>query len=288
MLADEGIRVYGPGYLRQKGRSLDAMFNLSWSESPRPRRTRLEQLRFLAKGYKRLVFTEENFVGVLTDKQGRVTLPLYPIGAERVAELVRAWAPLQPQLFVAVRNPASFMASAYSQALYGGAYVGPRTFRARNDWRKVNWASYIQELRDIPGVGTIFVWRQEDYEASQRLILRRLLRWRVGGKVAISNERLHEGLSAAAVRQTLAWVAEGRDGDLARDARAAFPINDENKRFDLYAASTIQDATQLYAEQMARIEVLEDVRVLSKSGIHHGDRDGLVLYTRRSDYPFGS
>ena len=138
MLSDEGVRVYGPGYLRIQGRNLAAMFGLSWSESPPPRRKPHDQLKFLAKGRARLVFTEENFVGQLVDTNGRTTLPLYPSGPARVAEIVEKWAPVETQLFVAIRNPASFMASAYSQALFGGANIGPRTFRARNDWRQVD------------------------------------------------------------------------------------------------------------------------------------------------------
>ena len=79
------------------------------------------QIKFLSKGRKRLVFTEENFVGNLADSRGRTALPLYPSGPARVAELVEKLAPVDVQLFLAVRNPASFMASTYSQALLGGA-----------------------------------------------------------------------------------------------------------------------------------------------------------------------
>jgi hypothetical protein len=262
MLAEEGIRVYGPGYLRMKGRNLAAMFGLSWSESPEPRRDAHEQLRFLAKGRKRLVFTEENFVGNLTDNKGRLPLPIYPSGPERVGELVAKWAPVQTQLFVAIRNPAAFMASAYSQALFGGTNVGPRTFRAHNDWRQIDWAEYVAKLRATTGLGEIYVWRQEDYEQAHRLILRRLLRWKVGGKVDLVEGRLNEGLSADAVRQTLQWVQDGKTGSLARDARAAFPVGDHHKPFALYAASTLAAAQAVYDEQFARIGAIDGVTVL--------------------------
>ena len=262
MLAEEGIRVYGPGYLRMKGRNLAAMFGLSWSESPSPRRDPHKQLRFLAKGRKRLVFTEENFVGNLADNKGRTPLPLYPSAPERVAEIVAKWAPVETQLFIAIRNPASFMASAYSQTLFGGANIGPRTFRAHNDWRQVDWADYIAKLRATPGLGTIFVWRQEDYDLSHRLILRRLLRWKVGEKIQTVEGRVNQGLSAAAVRQTLQWVQEGKTGPLARDARKAFPVGDLHKPFALYAASTLDAAQAIYDEQFAKIDAMEGVSVL--------------------------
>jgi hypothetical protein len=262
MLSAEGVRVVGPHLLRAKGRNLQAMFNLSWSESPAPRRAPRDQLAFLARGHKRLVFSEENFVGVLADKAGRVSLPLYPAGPERVAELAAAWAPIKPQLFVAVRNPASYLASAYSQTLLGGAHVGPRTFRARNDWRLINWADYIAKFRAISDISDIYVWRQEDYDRTQGLILRRLLGWKVGGKVERVDGRVHLGLSAAAVRQTLQWAQEGKTEKVGTTARGLFPINDDNKPFALYARSTLDTAQAIYAAQMAQIEAMEGVTVL--------------------------
>ncbi|MGJ8610896.1 MAG: hypothetical protein ACSHWY_07365 [Octadecabacter sp.] len=261
-LSDEGIRCYGPGYLRQTGQSLAELFGMSWSEGDPPKRAPHDQLRFLAKGRKRLVFTEENFVGTLSDKYGRVSLPVYPNGVERVTELAAALAPIEPQVFLAVRNPATYMASAYSQGLLEGAHIGPRTFRARNDWRKIDWADYVTRLRDIAGIGEVLVWRQEDYDLSHRLILRRLLRWKVGAKITTVDGRVNVGLSSKAVRKTLQWAQEGKTGKLAGTAREQFPINDDNRPFYLYAASTMTAAQDIYDAQMAQIDALDGVTVL--------------------------
>ncbi|MGJ8590427.1 MAG: hypothetical protein ACSHXW_20240 [Yoonia sp.] len=235
---------------------------MSWSEGDPPKRTPHERLRLLAKDRKRLVFSEENFVGSLSDKYGRLSLPLYPNGVDRVAELTAALAPIKPQVFLAVRNPATYMASAYSQALLEGAHIGPRTFRARNNWRKIDWADYVTRLRDIDGIGKVLVWRQEDYDLSYRLILRRLLRWKVGPKVETVEGRVNTGLSAAAVRQTLQWVQDGEAGKLGANARARFPVNDENQPFSLYARSTLAAAGDIYDAQMAQIDALKGVTVL--------------------------
>lgn len=262
LLSDEGIRVFNPGYLRMRGRSLASMFGLSWSDTPLPRREPLDQLAFLAKGHRRLVFSEENFVGVLANKDGKVTLPLYPNAAKRVNELARAWAPIKPQVFLGVRNPATFMASAYSQALLGTTHIGPRAFRARNDWRLVDWAAYVAQLRALSSVADIFVWRQEDYDATQRLILRRLLRWKVGGKVELLPGRIHQGLSVGAVRQTLQWATEGKTGKLAGTARGLHPITEDNPAFQLYASSTLHEAGRIYEAQMTQIASMDGVKVL--------------------------
>jgi hypothetical protein len=264
MLSDADIRCYGPGFLRQRGRNLAAMFGMSWSEGPLPRRTAHEQLAFLAKGNKRLVFTEENFVETLSDKDGRVSLPIYPSAINRVTELVAAWAPIKPQLFLAVRNPATFLASAYSQVLFGSVYIEPLKYRARNDWRKIDWADYIAKLRTITGISDIYVWRQEDYDLTHRLILilRRMLRWQAGGKIETIKGRVHQGLSTPAVHQTLAWAQDGETGQLAAKSRKLFPINADNKAFDLYTTETLVQAGAVYDAQMAQIGAMDGVTVL--------------------------
>lgn len=269
MISDNGIRAYGPGFLRMKGRNLAAMFGASWSESPAPRRTPHGQLAFLAKGRSRLVFTEENFVGNLADSAGRLPMPLYPQARARVAEMVEKWAPVETEIFLGIRNPAAYMASAYSQALFGGANIGPRTFRARNDWRGIDWMAYITKLRSIPGLGAIYVWRQEDYETTHRLILRRMLRWKVGGMIETVESRLNQGMSADAVRQTLQWVQDGKTGPLARDARKAFPVGELHEPFHLYAPVTLAAAQAEYDAQCARIGELEGVTFLRPPGSRH-------------------
>jgi hypothetical protein len=248
--------------LRQRGRNLAAMFGTSWSEGPLPRRTAHEQLAFLATGNKRLVFTEENFVETLSDKDGRVSLPIYPSAIDRVTELVAAWAPIKPQLFLAVRNPATFLASAYSQVLFGSVYIEPLKYRARNDWRKIDWADYIAKLRTITGISDIYVWRQEDYDLTHRLILRRMLRRQTGGKIKTIKGRVHQVLSTPAVHQTLAWAQDGETGQLAAKSRKLFPINADNKAFDLYTTETLVQAGAVYDAQMAQIGAMDGVTFL--------------------------
>jgi len=265
MLMDNSIRVCGPWILRRKGGSLASQFGLSWSETAPPRRSAQEQLAFLSKGAHRLVLSEENFVGMLKRNSGRVHVPLYPTGPEKLAELVAKFAPIKPQIFLAVREPTAFLTSAYSQTLFGGAFIGPRTFRARNDWRSIDWADYVARLLKVDGLGGIYLWRQEDYEQVQRRVLRQMLRWRAGGQVETIDGRVHESLSAAAVRQTLAWAQEGETVKLATKARQKFPVSEVNKPFKLYAPSTLKMSEAIYDVQMAQIEQMEGVAVLHPS-----------------------
>ena len=262
LLIEEGIRFYGPKFLRMRGRGLSAMFNMSWSETPPARRNAHEQLEFLAKGQKRLVFSEENFAGVLTNQDGRMPFMFYRFMPGKLEELAAAWAPIKPQIFLSVRNPASYMASVYSQSLFSAPHVGPRTFRARNDWRKVDWADYVAQIRATPGLGDIIVWRQEDYANNPRPVYRRMLRWRIGPKIETIDHLVHQGLSAPAVRLTLQRAVDGESGKIASEARQLLPVNEKNPPFKLYAASTLTAAEAIYEDQMAKISAMDGVQVL--------------------------
>jgi hypothetical protein len=168
----------------------------------------------------------------------------------------------QTAIVLAVRNPATFLASAYSQVLFGSVYIEPRRYRARNDWRKIDWADYIAKLRTITGVSDIYVWRQEDYDLTHRLILRRMLHWQAGGKIETIKSRVHQSLSAPAVRQMLAWAQDGETGQLAAKSRKLLPINADNKPFELHTTETLVRAGAVYDAQMAQIKAMDGVTVL--------------------------
>ena len=267
----DGIRFYGPSELRSNNRELRVRFNLSGSKGPAPDRTPHEQLAHLAQGCRRLVFSEENIAGTLTNHKGEMQLPVYPSAFKRIEELAACWAPLKPDLFVCVRNPASYMSSAYGQCLNKIPSVEPQTFRELNDWRSVDWASFVARIRAIPGVGKIAVWRQEDYAKNQRHVYRRMTRWRTGRRLKLVEQHVNKGLSAAAVEATLRFASEGQTDGIVGKARKEFPVNEINKPFKLYPAETYAEADQIYAEQMARIAHMDGVTLLYQNKDASGD-----------------
>lgn len=270
LLSEDGIRYVGPNYLRRNGRNLAAMFRLSWSNAPKPRRGRNRQLQFLAKGHERIVFSEENFAGMMANEQGRLILPLYPHAADRVAEFVKAVAPVRVQLFVGIRNPASYVSSAYSQVLRSMPHIGPRTFRSWNNWRLIDWAEYLERLRAVDGLDKIVVWRQEDYDESPIPVLGTMLGWRTAPQMTLPEARVNQGLSTAAVRLTLQRAMDGEEGRLASQARRALPVDEENPLFQLYAKSTLAKADAIYAAQVARIAAMEGVSLLYHTNVEKG------------------
>jgi len=68
---------------------------------PKPTRGVAEQMDFMFKDGHRLVFSDENFVGVLHDQNGQISQPLYPRSVQRIAALADALSDAGPlSLFV--------------------------------------------------------------------------------------------------------------------------------------------------------------------------------------------
>ena len=271
LMLENNVRLYGPRYLRMRGRSLAAMFNTSWSENPAPHRRPMLQLRFLGKKQTHLIFTEENFVGQSADYKGRTAMPIYPFAAERVQELVTKWSPIETDLFLAVRDPTSFLASLYSQAMLGGVHIRPRQFRRRNDWREVDWLDYVTRLRAVKGLGQIYVWRQEDYHECQSQIVQKLARWKTDLGIETLETRVHQGLSVTAVQKTLEGASEGHEGRLAHDARREYPVGENHSLFNLYSESAKRKSGEKYADHMGKIEQMAGVTILRPAhDVHEG------------------
>ncbi len=263
ILADDGVRFYGPSYLRRKGKSLDRMFGLRglWpAGGPEDAQARLEML---ARGGTRVVISEENFLGPLYLPGGRISIPIYAAGPEQLESLVRSVAPNPVRLFLSVRNPATFLTSAYSQTLFGGNVLTPKAFRTMNPVEDIDWAQLVARFAAIPGIGEIYVWRYEDYRALFRTLMRRMLRWRLGSRIAPIETPVHPGLSEDAVRQVLAWHDKGQTRALAGRAREAHPISTTNPKFDLYNTAINAAATAVYDLQMEEIAALPGVTVLT-------------------------
>lgn len=266
MLAEDGVRYYGPPYLRRRGKSLDRMFGLSglWPEDG-PQNAQ-ERLEMLARGGTRVVFSEENFLGPLYVRGGWVKMPLYQEAPDHLAALVAALAPNPVRLFLALRNPATFLTSAYSQTLYGGNVLTPDAFRRLNPVEDVDWAQLVSRFAAVPGIGEIIVWRYEDYHDLFRLLMRRMLRWRLGSRVAPIETPVHPGLSEPAVAQVMKWHARGQYRALAARARDAFPLGPDAPKFDLYNETINAAARSVYDIQLEEIAEMEGVTVLTPPG----------------------
>jgi hypothetical protein len=198
-LRDRGVAFFGPRDLRNDHPTLGQRFGIA------PNGGRLvtglqamaERDRML-DGASRLVLSEENFVGGINNKSGRMSLPLYRDAQTRLTELVAKIAPQGMTLALGIRHPAAITSSAYVQHLMAGGRTGVRRLRPHLDVAVVDWVDFLQRLAGVAGVSRLCVWRHEDYDRLFGQITQLLLGDAAEGIEPIEG-RVHMGLSQTAV-----------------------------------------------------------------------------------------
>ena len=257
-LLKAGVQYYGPAHFRNGRVSLVDRFGLG--ATPATRDATIE-IADLARNRDKVVFSEENFIGGMYAGKAKVEMPLYPKAAERVARLAGMIAPDGLDVFVSVRNPATYLTSVFCQILLGGRYPNVETFKARNPVADVDWTEFIARLRAAPGVGRLIVWRQEDY-ASVFNQIKQLMLGDAAPLVSPDPKRVHQGLSADAVLDVQIRHAAGERGTLVQDARAAYPKGPAHPGFDLFLPEQHAAAQVRYDHQIAQIADMQGVTLL--------------------------
>ena len=262
-LINAGVRYYGPDNLRRPTKGLGDIFGLNvYRKSPHPTRSRADQTDFMFKDGQRLILSDENFIGVLHDKQGNIVSPLYPKAAARVGALASAIDVGQLDICIGLRNPASFLKSAYSQALMSGKPIGFSEYLAKNPLSQINWQGLVARIRSAVGVGHVTVWLFEDYTRQFSNICKVLMGDFVDMKIVPISNYVHRGLSGQAVASILAQPEADDPRHLAAKARATYPVGDDYPAFDPFSSVDKVSSQEEYAAQLAVIDQIDGVTIL--------------------------
>lgn len=262
-LIDAGIRYYGPANLRRTGKGLGDIFGLNvYTKPPEPTRNRADQADFMFKDGHRLILSDENFIGALHDKQGNIIAPLYPNTAERIAALASAVGAGPMDVCIGLRNPASFLKSAYSQALMGGLPITFSDYLSKNPLDQIYWPGLVARVRSAAGVGRVTVWAFEDYKWRFHDICSALMGDLVNMRIVPIPDHVHRGLSEAAVARVLSRSGADDPRDVAAKARDTYPVSDEYPAFDPFASSDKAASEAEYAAQLAAIDQIDGVTIL--------------------------
>lgn len=251
-LAAKGVAFYGPHQLRAEGERLMGRFSLKYHDQTDQSRRSLTEM---AQGAHRLVISEENYIGTLQRTPGRIAFPLYPHAADRISALARQAAPQGLDVFLGIRQPTSFLTSAYGQVLMGGDAIPLATFKRINPVARINWPDLVGRIRQSAGVRTLTVWRHEDYPRLFPRIVAALL----GADIPVDpvDEIVHRGLSVEAVQATL----KGKVPD-ALAARDAFPVGPTRPAFQAYGRWAQLRAELAYRTQLRQIAAMPGVTLL--------------------------
>ncbi len=268
LLADVGVRYYGPHDFRLPGRSINRLFGLHDKPARAPRRSPQDQLTLLRKGGHRLVLSEENYIGALNSPRRREVRMRYPFAARRVTALADALDAGGLDVFLSIRNPATFLTSAYCQQLLGGRIMPLERYLQINPLGSVNWLSLVKRLRRARGVNQLTIWRYEDYQPLFSSICAALVGDEAGELVQPLPRRIHVGLSAKAVAEVHLKKGDVADDKIANFARKHFPVGEDAAAFDGFDPEQHARAAQIYQAQIAAIENLKGVTFLRPSPNH--------------------
>ncbi|SLN77966.1 hypothetical protein [Roseisalinus antarcticus] len=216
----------------------------------------------MAEGRPRLVISEENVMGQMSGASGQHAASLYPEAEARVATLAMGVAPLPLTLFLTIREPASYLVSAYSQSLLGGFGKGFERFVARIPPHAVDWCDLVRRLLTVPRVGEVVVWRKEDYPEVAFQAADGLAGARIARPFWFSHKPLHEGLSAPAAAAALEAPVGKARATAAEAARKRFPISAGHPRLRPFDGELEALAAEYYAAQWQRLAAMPRVRLI--------------------------
>lgn len=259
-----GVHFFGPAHFRSGRFPMRQV--LEWSgDTGSLARTFAPGMVGKHAGARRLVISEENILGGAHDadmlREGRP----YPRGAVRLERFLAAIGARGATLFVAVRNPADFITSAYSQRLLAGLPMPFERFVGDMNVATLSWSDLVARLRAVPGVGDCVVWRYEAYPAIAPRIMEGLLGAEGAAQVKVPDRPAHQGLSDRAQRHVMDWLASGAEGDaaeVAKEARRTFPKSDANPAFAPFDSATREASARHYATDLERLAALEGVHLM--------------------------
>lgn len=266
LLEGAGVNVFSPYELRGRDRSLSTRFGIHGRTKADNGLSVDQELGQMVSGARRLVISEENLLGPTWHEKGKKRGPLYPHCDSRLEELIPCFGGRPLSLFLAVRNPAHFLMSAYGQSLLRGDTQTFEGFSQGLDLSKLRWSNVIRRMTLVPGVSEIYVWRYEDYPDNLQRVMRKLVGWKLGLKVEPIPARIHGGLSGKAVEYVfkhLDLAANATEqSKLAHSARDAFPVSDDDPRYCHWNDAELQSAADAYIKDFAQISKLDKVKII--------------------------
>lgn len=256
VLKGSGVRFFGPPFFR-KGASIAERFGLVGKVTEDQAQAAFARMSGDAR---RVIISEENFIGTMHDRNAQMAFPLYPKGPERISALAARIAPHGLDVFLGLRNPADYICSCYCQALIVGRKVVLDEVKAHNKISAIDWADLVARIRASAGVRHLTVWQYEDYRSLWTQITHQL----AGTDVSIAplTSRVHPGLSQDAVARILMRYADGKGQRAALRAREKFPVGPNHPRFDAFDSSEHRVAQVQYDAQIAKIASMDDVTLL--------------------------
>lgn len=261
-LAGQGLGFLGPSALRSQRLPLSRAIRGDQNVATEPLRAKL---RYWLSSHEDHLISEENILG--TTSRGEMfggDDVLYPGAEDRLARTLELLGKPEVELFLAIRDPATFVTSAYGQQLRSGALVDVSTYVRGVKVRSLDWPGLIERLLGCEGVSRVVCWRLEDHTQVRGRVLARLLGPERAALVPPATLR-HRGVSEKAYRYFMKTALEDMDTPvqtLLRDAQKRHPRLEGEPSMRLLHYRTYKSSLVNYDAQAGRIAGMERVEFL--------------------------
>lgn len=262
-LLKAGIHYQGPKQLREAKPQLHP--SLAEGVPFRRSRTRLRRrMTEVFDVWPQAILSEENILGTLRSDRLMGPTGLYPEASQRVMRLMQITSHQPAVLFMSIREPLSFLQSAFLMQVRGGWELFFEDYTRNFDPAAMLWTDLAERLLEVPGVVGLVVWRYEDYAAVRPEILRALMPESVA-ELAQNPPPAVVGMSLSAYQEVVRSV-EGDTSitlqEAAERAKTMFPriLGDDDGH--IVDAATVARVREAYAADVAALRRVDGVRML--------------------------
>lgn len=207
-----------------------------------------------------IVLMDENILGGTDRKMLLRKTRLYPWAPRRIARLLQLFGDHRVDIAFAVRNPATFLPSCWSESLLHGRYSDFRGFLQCFDATGAFWGGLVDRVRAAAPNTELKLWRYEDYGTLGQALFASLLKPQAAEIVKPDEHVRRPGLSAAAAE----WfqAQDNLDKDKVQEARKRFPKTGPETAFVPWSASELRALNESYDQDITAIAAIEGVHLL--------------------------
>lgn len=208
-----------------------------------------------------VILMDENILGSTDRKMLMRKTRLYPWAHHRLGRIIALFPGHDIEIGLAVRSPATFLPSCWSESLHHGPYEPFRQFIKGVDPLALSWSALADRLHEASPHARMIVWRYEDYPALFPQLTTRLLGPAASAQVTPVDRVMRPGLSAEAAD----WLARetSPDKDAVLTARKRFPKRDAASGLDPWKPAEHAAMTNAYTADLADLASRPHVELIT-------------------------
>lgn len=262
-LATEGIVVPGPARYRTLLR--DTAMQLRGQPASRETQTMLLDQIMAEDRAERLILAWDSFIGYA---QGAVGATLYPLAGRRMAAFSQIFPDIETELFLAIRNPATFLPTLRARLATRGVEVPMDSI----DPFALRWSDVAARLREAVPQASLTIWCDEDTPLLWNEVLRSVSGHSANARLEDTDALLTTLLRPEGAARMRTYVAAHPPADDTQQRRIAVAFLARygrpeaiEQQIDLpgWDAEMVARLTEAYDRDVIRLMRMDGVRMLT-------------------------